>query len=211
LSLFICLMFQLYPGGQFYWRRKPEYQEKTTDLSQVTDKLDHIILYTSPWSRFELTTSVVIDTDYMGSWKSNYHTIMATTAPEIDWFLCGECHRTTWPVATFVLKKPTPFFSCVFRVGSSVISYQNDVKLKSFNQWTNRPFLRDAIWVRLTKDKYFDSKLHVVAKFVNWFMKTLVRWWCKGILTIWRKNIFQLISCGKSTLITCHNFCIGLI
>ena len=59
---------------------EPEYQEKTIDLSQVTDKLYHIMLYTSPWSRFELTTSVVIGTDCTGSCKSNYHMITATTA-----------------------------------------------------------------------------------------------------------------------------------
>ena len=41
----------------------------------------HIMLYRVyiSWPGFELTTSVVIDTRYIGSYKSNYHTI--TTAP----------------------------------------------------------------------------------------------------------------------------------
>jgi hypothetical protein len=47
-----------------YWWWNPEYLEKTTYLSQVTDKfLSHNVI------------SVVICIDYIGICKPNYHTI----------------------------------------------------------------------------------------------------------------------------------------
>jgi hypothetical protein len=42
----LSTIFQLYYGGQFYWWRKPEYPEKTTDLSQSTDQPVNFFIYT---------------------------------------------------------------------------------------------------------------------------------------------------------------------
>ena len=94
------------------------------------------------WAGFEFTTSVVIGTDYIGSCKSNYHTITATTTPTASWIdlMRNEC----WIGNLFVKERKhwngwnNAWFRCSHSSECIEICLHVSEKLLELHYWATR-------------------------------------------------------------------------
>ena len=100
----------------FIGRGKPSIQRKplTCRKSPTNSTIYCGIRYT--WMGFKLTMLVAIGTDCIGSYKSNYHMITTTTAPETSVHHWPYKHSwlLIWPVAKISFFT-YPFFHKIFR------------------------------------------------------------------------------------------------
>jgi hypothetical protein len=63
----------IHPGNRFYWWKKQEYPKKTTDLTQVTDKLYHIMLYQVHFAMSRIQThNLSGDIFYLDTYKHDH-------------------------------------------------------------------------------------------------------------------------------------------
>ena len=89
LIIWLSTIFQLHRDGQFYWRGNWSTQRKPSTYHKSLTNFSHPMLYQVHlvWAGFELTTLVMICTNCIYSYKSNYQTITTITVPQL--IRCG--------------------------------------------------------------------------------------------------------------------------
>ena len=143
------------------------------------------MLSTSPWLRFELTTSVVIGTDCIGSCKSNYRTITATTPPLLEGghvldYLCNLYYfqdffprgvkKSRLCLSSFIYVFQIPlFFNYFLCLRNFHIPYERPSW--SYVSWMQNYLCNQclsplSVWVRISLMVY--SIQHYVIKFVRY-------------------------------------------
>ena len=106
--------------------------------------------YTSPWTGLEHTPLVVIYTDCMGSCKSNYHAITATTTP-------GKYKKS--------LKIPKEQSEAVkWRKGEGYIVAVSFIGGENRSTWRNPPICRKSLANLLLLQLYRSGEFFVVVE-----------------------------------------------
>ena len=144
------------------------------------------MLYTSPWSRFELASSVVIGTDCKGSCKSNYHTITATI---YRWPL-----RMKWTSTIQIIYTLYTYLWCNTRSCSLVINLINwtlnykhsseNITLKKFAcvTWMGKVHFLGGV--------VFTWIWYIVKGIWNWIILYYIKQW--GRLYVFPQNASEL-------------------
>jgi hypothetical protein len=110
-----------------------ENLKKTTDLSQDTDKLYHIMLYTSPWLRFELATSVVYSIEK--GWNRIIKHITAGFTVYKCWQLISKFlvhYLISYPLdlyINYIFKVNSCFLSCHWKFNINWTSFKRSLVL----------------------------------------------------------------------------------
>ena len=130
------------------------------------------------WEGFELTTLVVIGTDYIGSYRSNYHTITTTMAINVKWFNVYRKHRITPQKLNKMCKKNTRW------------NQPNRTIKRNRQHWIQEKGQRHMTYIK-TKRKQTHTHTHRKLKKINNMEPTKIT--IKCIYIFRRPNLYNIM------------------